>query len=101
MQQNTVSAKRLVDVKTPRWLDVSLQQIQTVPNSPELSGVRGFRPGIAFSVDEKGNASIRAERTIRVRSTSISTASPKELHIWRRERNGFTQGNRSRTRHRE
>src|SRR5436853_7822945 len=61
MQQITVSAKRLVDVKTPQvGATVSLQQIQTVPQlTRNFLEFADSVPGMAFSVDEKGNASIR------------------------------------------
>src|SRR5436853_5556847 len=61
IQQITASGKRHVDVKTPQvGATVSLQQIQTVAQRTRT--VLEFAvslPGIGFSVDENGIASVR------------------------------------------
>src|SRR5450631_411564 len=61
MEEITVKAARLVEVKTSEIGGVvSLQQIQTVPQlTRNFLEFADSVPGLAFSVDEKGNASLR------------------------------------------
>src|SRR5882672_4535472 len=96
MQQITVSAKRLVDVKTPEvGSTVSLQQIQTVPQlTRNFLEFADSVPGIAFSVDEKGNASIRggADDKSAV-NVYIDGVGQKNYIFGGVNGNGFTQGN--------
>src|SRR6267154_1975575 len=96
MQQITVSAKRLVDVKTPQvGATVSLQQIQTVPQlTRNFLEFADSIPGLAFSVDEKGNASIRggADDKSAV-NVYIDGVGQKNYIFGGVNGNGFTQGN--------
>jgi outer membrane receptor protein involved in Fe transport len=96
MQQITVSAKRLVDVKTPEvGSTVSLQQIQTVPQlTRNFLEFADSVPGLAFSVDEKGNASIRggADDKSAV-NVYIDGVGQKNYIFGGVNGNGFTQGN--------
>src|SRR6266436_5611341 len=96
MQQITVSAKRLVDVKTPEvGSTVSLQQIQTVPRlTRNFLEFADSVPGLAFSVDEKGNASIRGGADDKSAANFyIDGVGQKNYIFGGVNGNGFTQGN--------
>src|SRR6267378_1827412 len=96
MQEITVSAQRLVDVKTPEvGATVSLHQIQTVPQlTRNFLEFADSVPGLAFSVDEKGNASIRggADDKSAV-NVYIDGVGQKNYIFGGVNGNGFTQGN--------
>jgi len=96
IQQITVSAKRLVDVKTPQvGATVSLQQIQTVPQlTRNFLEFADSVPGLAFSVDEKGNASIRGGADDKsAANVYIDGVGQKNYVFGGVNGNGFTQGN--------
>jgi outer membrane receptor protein involved in Fe transport len=96
MQQITVSAKRLVDVKTPEvGSTVSLQQIQTVPQlTRNFLEFADSVPGLAFSVDEKGNASLRGGADDKsATNVYIDGVGQKNYIFGGVNGNGFTQGN--------
>jgi hypothetical protein len=96
LEEIIVKATRLVEVKTSEiGGTVSLQQIQTVPQlTRNFLEFADSVPGIAFSVDEHGNASLRGgvEDKSAVNSY-IDGVGQKNYVFGGVNGNGFTQGN--------
>lgn len=96
MQQVTVSARRLVEVKTPEvGATVSLQQIQTVPQlTRNFLEFADSVPGVAFSVDEKGNTSVRGGgQDLSAVNTYIDGVGQKNYIFGGTAGQNFSQGN--------
>jgi len=96
LEEIIVKATRLVEVKTSEvGKTVSLQQIQTVPQlTRNFLEFADSVPGLAFSVDEKGNASLRggvADKS--AVNTYIDGVGQKNYVFGGVNGNGFTQGN--------
>jgi outer membrane receptor protein involved in Fe transport len=96
LEEITVKAARLVEVKTSEVAGtVSLQLIQTVPQlTRNFLEFADTVPGLAFSVDEKGNASLRggAQDKSAV-NVFIDGIGQKNYVFGGVNGNGFTQGN--------
>jgi outer membrane receptor protein involved in Fe transport len=96
MEEITVKATRLVEVKTSEiGGTVSLQQIQTVPQlTRNFLEFADSVPGLAFSVDEKGNASLRGgAQDKNAVNVFIDGVGQKNYVFGGVNGNGFTQGN--------
>ncbi len=96
LQEITVSSRRLVEVKTSEvGGTVSLQQIQTVPQlTRNFLEFADTVPGLAFSVDNKGNGSLRGGAQDKsATNVFIDGVGQKNYVFGGVNGNGFTQGN--------